>query len=145
LPTGDARRGLGTDHVSLEPGLLFFHRCTDRCRLEGELRYWTAVGGTAFAGDVLRYGIGAQYDLYRDCCTRVTPVVELVGWEVVDGLKGVFGDPVPQDAAGDSILNIKFGVRAGWGRCDVYAGFGQALTSQRWYDDTFRLEWRWLY
>src|SRR6266849_4574484 len=37
MPTGDAFKGLGTDHVSLEPALLFCQRLTDRLDLEGEL------------------------------------------------------------------------------------------------------------
>src|SRR5438105_959014 len=42
-PMGDADRGLGTDHVSLEPALLLYQRLTDRLGCEGELRYWVPV------------------------------------------------------------------------------------------------------
>ena len=45
FPTGAASRGLGTRHVSLEPALLFNYQLAERWRLEGELRYWAAVGG----------------------------------------------------------------------------------------------------
>jgi hypothetical protein len=38
VPTGDAGRGLGTDHVSLEPAVLVYKPLTDRTGLEGEFR-----------------------------------------------------------------------------------------------------------
>src|SRR5262249_54939447 len=46
IPTGAGRLGLGTDHVSLEPALLFNHRLDNGVLLEGELRDWIPVGGT---------------------------------------------------------------------------------------------------
>ena len=38
VPTGDADRGLGTEHASLEPGLLWFKRLSDRLKLEAEFK-----------------------------------------------------------------------------------------------------------
>ena len=55
LPTGDGDRGLGTDHASLEPALLYYRRFSQRMAFFAELRDWIAVGGTPnFAGNVLR-------------------------------------------------------------------------------------------
>ncbi len=149
-PTGDGDRGLGTEHVSLEPGLLFLGQCTDRCNLYGELRYWVPIGGTNFAGDIIRYGLGASYELLDPCGgRRVAPVVEFVGWTLLDGLKsrltpgGVLG---PLDATGDTIVNAKVGVRFGWGGpMDFFVGYGQALTGNQWYQNVLRLECRWAY
>jgi len=140
-PTGDADRGLGTDHVSLEPALLAYQKLTDRLRVEAELRDWIPIGGSDFAGNVLRYGIGASYDVYRTQCVRIAPVVELVGWTVLGGK-----ELAPQgviDASGDTIVNAKFGVRADLGQHnDLYVGYGRALTSDVWYKEIFRLEYR---
>src|SRR5262249_27245142 len=61
IPTGDADRGLGTDHVSLEPALLLWRQVTDQLYLEAELRDWIPIDGTDFAGNVIRYGIGFSY------------------------------------------------------------------------------------
>ena len=61
IPTGNARDGLGTHHVSIEPGILFYRQLSDRFVVEGELRDWASLGGTDFAGNILRYGIGASY------------------------------------------------------------------------------------
>jgi hypothetical protein len=146
IPTGDSHRGLGNDHVSLEPELLLWMAVTDRCGLESELRYWAPIGGTDFAGDIVRYGVGVHYDLPRVANVQLSPTATLVGWTVLGGKVGFSrpsGLPTVEDAAGETIVNFKVGVRAGferWG--DAFVGYGHALTGDRWYADTIRLEWR---
>ncbi len=59
IPTGNASRGLGTDHVSLEPGFLAQQRVNRDLTVFGELRDWIPVNGSTFqgsnfAGNVLR-------------------------------------------------------------------------------------------
>ncbi len=130
IPTGDGARGLGTDHVSLEPALLVCKRLDERLTLEGELRDFVPIGGTDFAGDVLRYGVGVDYDLWEMEKVRITPVVELVGWTVLSGQVSIVepsGVVAQSGAAGDTIVNAKVGARVqlpAWG--DVYAGYGRA-------------------
>jgi hypothetical protein len=149
VPTGDADRGLGTNHVSLEPGLLAFARLDERLRLESELRLWVPIGATDFAGDVLRYGVGVHYDLFDIQQIRFTPVVEFVGWTVLGGQETVVhpgGPPVTMSAAGDTILNLKLGMRMKLGcRGDLYFGYGRPLTGERWYENTYRAEFRLFY
>ncbi len=147
-PTGDSHLGLGNHHVSLEPAFLTYQRLADRLALESELRLWVPIGGTDFAGDILRYGIGVHYDLYRTCNLTFTPVLEIVGWTVLDGKEsvvspaGVFID----DAAGQTIVNAKMGMRVKFGdRADMYAGYGRPLTGNRWYENILRLEFRLLF
>lgn len=148
LPTGDASRGLGTHHCSIEPGILFYQQVSECIALEGELKYWIPINGTDFAGNIIRYGLGVSYNLWRDEQRSLSPVVEVVGWQVLDGLEGVFvepgaGLPRVQDAAGDAIVNLKIGVRIGLGeRADLYAGYGRSLTGDRWYRDIYRVELR---
>jgi hypothetical protein len=149
IPTGDAQRGLGTRHTSIEPALFWHHALGTCAGLESELRYWVPVGGTDFAGDVIRYGVGGYFELYRNSCVRVSPVIELVGWTVLGGKESV-ATPTNvlqiQSAAGDTIVNGKFGLRVGIGESvDLYGGYGRAFTGERWYEDTLRLELRWLY
>ena len=54
-------------------------------------------------------------------------------------------------ARGDTIVNAKLGVRAGFGdrcdtgwlsRSDLYVGYGRALTGEVWYKDIVRAEFR---
>ncbi len=146
IPTGAASHGLGTGHVSLEPALLLYDRLSGRWTFEGELRYWVPVGGTDFAGDIIRYGIGLSYDLLRTGSVQVAPVAELVGWTVLGGKEsGVTADPLAavQGAAGDTIVNAKLGLRVKLGcRTDVYAGYGRPLTGERWYESVWRFDLR---
>jgi hypothetical protein len=145
-PTGDAHLGLGTRHVSLEPELLSYNRLTEKLGLETELRLWVPVGGTDFAGQIVRYGAGLHYDLYRISDCTLTPVVEFVGWTVLDGKESVVppsGAPSVHDAGGETIINAKLGLRVKFGdRADVYGGYGRPLTGDRWYENIFRLEFR---
>jgi hypothetical protein len=149
IPTGNAHDALGTNHVSLEPAVLLYRPLDDRWCFEGELRYWIPVGGTEFAGDIVRYGAGLSYALPSGECWQLVPVVEFVGWTVLDGRTSVAVGPgqfVVTDAAGDTIVNVKAGVRAKFGgAADWYAGYGRPLTGDEWYENTWRLEFRWFY
>lgn len=144
IPTGDSDRGLGTNHASVEPGLLLFRR-SGRLRWESELKHWISTGGSDFAGNVLRYGTGLGYDLFSDRCsnTRLTPIAEFVGWTVLDGGKIDFTrQDLIGDADGDTIVNLKLGTRYVSGDNSIYGGWGHALTGDVWYKDFLRLEYR---
>ncbi len=145
-PTGDSHRGLGNHHVSLEPAVLFYKSLTDRLGLEGEFRYWVPIDGTDFAGDLVRYGLGLHYDIWKRCALTLAPVVEFVGWTVLEGKESAVtpsGLVFIKDAAGDTIVNAKLGLRLRADALgDFYAGYGRSLTGDRWYANTFRLEFR---
>jgi hypothetical protein len=153
-PTGDADRGLGTHHFTIEPAYLAFRQLSDRLRFNGEFRVWVPISdsqfqGQNFAGTVLRYGGGLTYDLYQscDCCDRrLSAVGELVGWSVLGGLKF---NPLPglgvQSASGDTIVNAKFGLRWRSNNRSVYLGYGRALTSEAWYTDIVRAEYAYVF
>jgi hypothetical protein len=150
-PSGNPHIGLGRNNWNLEPALLYYHRVSERLFLEAELRDFIPVGvGDDFAGNVLRYGIGASYFVYNQPCFRIAPVVECVGWTVLSGQEFVNG-MANINAAGDTIVNAKVGVRTYFGqptgnqlmnRCDFYAGYGRALTGDVWYKDIMRFEFR---
>ena len=84
--------------------------------------------------------------MYQTAKMRVAPVVELVGWHVIDGFEtSTNADP----AAEANTFNIKYGGRISWkGAADsatggsFYVGFGHALTDAKWYDDILRVEYR---
>ncbi len=151
IPTGDADRGLGTDHVSLEPSLIFGQSLTERLQFFAEVSDWIPVGGTDFAGNVLRYGAGMSYTVLDNGRISVSPVAEFLGWSVLGGKELVFPPGVVADAAGDTIMNAKLGVRIGFGgarsfgmfgNSDLYVGYGRALTGETWYRDILRVEYR---
>jgi hypothetical protein len=157
-PTGDAESGLGTGHASLEPAVLLFQRLTERLILEGELRDWIPIDGTDFAGDIVRYGVSLSYEACRTERLRACPVVEFVGWTILNGRQlpippnlpltpqGFATTVIPaQEAGGETIVNAKLGLRLKFGeseRTDLYVGYARALTGTFWYKDMMRLEYR---
>jgi hypothetical protein len=155
FPTGDGSAGLGTDHYSIEPNVLFFQRISDRCAIEAEAGDSHPIGGTIyvphaapttppqnFAGDVAMYGIGPSYQLIKHDSYQVTPVFELVSWHVFGGLQTGSAEVV-QSAGGIDVLNAKLGARVSFlNGSSIYAGFGRALTSDIWYRNLFRIEYR---
>lgn len=158
LPTGDAERGLGTGHPSIEPGLLYFRALSDRTFLFGEVRDWIPIQASDIGGNVLRYGLGASHNLIQTSRIRIAPVVEFVGWTVLSGQSleaATDGSLNFRGAAGDTILNGKYGVRIGLGdyrqvggasllndRHNIYIGYGNAYTGNHWYEDILRVEYQ---
>lgn len=144
-PTGVERHALGTGHFSVEPGILFYQR-QDWLTIEGELRHWVPINGTSGPeGPVLRYGLGASADLSDAGICNFKPVVEVVGWTVLDGRTRFLqeGVPVVEDADGDTIVNVKVGGRLQLDEeTDVYFGYGRAITGHAWYENIYRVELR---
>jgi len=148
-PTGDADRGLGNNLTSLEPGILWMRQLTDRIVWHNELRDWIPIGGTDFAGNVLRYGTAVSFLAYNTQNFRVYSISELVGWTALGGKEASFDGNVTS-ASGDTIVNAKGGIRLGFGplvgpanlsRSDLYIGVGRALTGEVWYKDLLRVEY----
>ncbi len=169
FPSGNSRFGLGTGHYSMEPGLLFYRRYAENWTVQGQFKAWIPIAGTtanitdangnvtstSFAGNVLIYGLGIGYDLIQRDNFRLTPVAEFVGWTVLNGFESLSGtnfdalNPnVPAnhgvaDSGGVTIINGKIGFRAYLGaNDDFYFGVGQALTTNRWYNEILRVEYR---
>lgn len=149
-PSGDARKGLGTHHWSIEPGLLYYGRLSERAALAGEMRLFVPIDGSSgqatgfnrdFAGDVIRYGIGLSYDFDPAWGMKFSPVVELVGWSILGGI--MTDATTGPESARANILNLKVGARVAFNNRDsVYLGYGYSLTKQDWYQDIVRLEYR---
>jgi len=157
LQTGDAFEGLGTNHTSLEPALLYYRRLSQRLVLESQVGARHTFGGSAgvpttnnegFSGDVFFYGIGPSYELFGTESVRFAPVVELVGWTVLGGFQTLtdFSGPFTgqaKEVGGTSIINLKVGGRTTFGtHSSFYLGYGRALTSADWYRDVVRVEYR---
>lgn len=147
-PTGSASKGLGTDHWSVEPALLYGESINDRLAIEAQVGAVVPTDGSAglptagpdkFSGSVFFYGVGPSFELYAGDQVRFAPVVELVGWRVLGGFQT--GDVA--DASGIDIVNLKVGARMVFAdRSSIYVGYGHALTDAMWYDDIVRIEYR---
>lgn len=154
FPSGDAAKGLGTNHASIEPAILVYQELSSKFAVEGQIAALAPFGGSTgldptsdkkFAGTVFSYGLGPSFAVYETTRTRVAPVVEFVGWHVINGFETSTGD----GTAGANTFNIKIGGRISWmpaadkgAAGSVYVGYGHALTDARWYDDLFRMEYR---
>lgn len=147
-PTGDSFKGLGNNRWSVEPAILYWTQLGDYVSLEAQFGSVFPLDGSAgvpvrgsdkFSGRVIYYGIGPSFDIFSRGGTRFSPVVELVGWHVVDGFSTAEGGPID----GVNIVNAKFGGRLVLGsRNSLYVGYGKALTDAVWYDDVLRFEYR---
>jgi len=153
IPTGDASKGLGTDHGTFEPALLVRQTLGGRAQLEGMFgdvhplssSKGPLPGNGNFAGDVLYYGIGPSFEVVQNSSIHIAPVVELVGWHVLSGFEtSTFNPPINSgDVSGLNIVNLKIGGRFSMPSAgSIYAGYGWALTSNQWYDHIFRIEYR---
>jgi len=151
FPSGDALKGLGTDHGSFEPAFLYRQDLSARASLESQFGLWSPIGGARgpleadddFSGNVIYYGIGPSFDAVDNGKVRLSPVVELVGWYVLNGFDTttLVTDGVGK-AEGTNIVNLKLGARTSFNSGSLYAGFGWGLTDAKWYDKMFRIEYR---
>lgn len=150
--SGDATKGLGTDHTSFETALLFHQRLSDRVTIESQFGDWHPIGGSSFigtgplngadyAGDVLFYGIGPSFELVNTGRLSFAPVIELVGWHVLGGLQQDAGTLGPAD--GTNIVNLKLGARTTFDeKSSFYVGYGFPMTDAQWYGNIVRFEYR---
>ena len=153
IPTGNSRDGLGTAHVSVEPAILYYRRM-ENWILQGQFSEFAPIAVTSYASNVVSYGSGLGYVMFEGDEVRVIPMLEVVGWTFIGGQK--FNPLQGADsvsANGDTIVNVKPGVRVGWGepgpaslqRQSIYAGFGIPVTGEKFYDQLFRVEYRILF
>lgn len=141
--------GLGTAHWTVEPALIASWRFLPQFLLEGEANYFAPVGGTDFAGDVVRYGVGLSWGQRNPDNWWALPVAEGVGWSVLGGKEMVVAAPdsyVVRDAQGETIANGYLGLRFGYGaHFDSYVGYGRCFTRNSWFRDFARVEMRLIY
>jgi hypothetical protein len=155
-PSGDGQRGLGVESWIVEPGLLWQHAITDRVTLFAEVRDRIPIEPQSdFAGNILRYGVGGSVIAFDVNGIRAMPTVEAVGWTVMSGKESAqFGSlaPLIQSSYGTTILTANYGIRFTLGDemmsnsylalSDLYVGYGQTYTNDRWYRDIVRVEYR---
>ncbi len=136
----------GNGHWSVEPSLLFNWRPTPYLTMEGQVGYWVPLGGTDFAGDILKYGIGLSYGGRNASAIQLMPVAEIVGSTITSGKSTFAQSPgvfLTESASGDTIINGCLGLRFTLGQAgDIYAGYARSFTGQTWYRDMLRVEFR---
>jgi hypothetical protein len=67
----------------------------------------------------------------------------MVGWTVLNGKEFDENTGGIHDAAGDTIVNLKAGIRVAVGdHADCGFSYGRALTGDVWYKEIYRVEFR---
>ncbi|MCA9263597.1 MAG: transporter [Planctomycetales bacterium] len=151
--TGAVSHGLGTGHVSMEPGFIVRYRPRPRLSLTGELKYWFPIGADpTHSGQILRYGLGASRVAFENDQFAWLPTLEVVAFSVMDGQKSVrdttTGLPIVTDIDGETIVNIYPGmwfVSEYGSKIDIGVSSGISVTGNRFYDSIFRLDVRYSY
>jgi hypothetical protein len=130
LPVGNANKGLGTGHVSLEPSLLAYLKLTASTYLQGQLAEWIPLGGDqTYQGSILHYSASVNQVLYR-----FVPDMPLIGTLEFNGYSfqaGAYTDPIAGTlgAGGGSYLSVGPGVRLSiCNRLDFGVGAAFGLT-----------------
>lgn len=151
INTGSATMGLGTGHVSLEPGFAYRYRWNDWFYLHGDTTYWFALGGDpTFSGQVFRTSFGMSGVLYENDVTALIPTLEFISWTALNGLR-TSPVGVPEGVDGDSIFNIHPGLRYAWdtggdfGLLELGLSGGVSVTGHHWYQGLLRFDVRWAY
>jgi hypothetical protein len=149
IPVGNFTRGIGTGHISLEPGFLATLKLSSSCYLQAGTAYWISVGGDdLYQGNVWENHLSFNKVLWCPCHDfQVIGTAELNEWTVFGGNYTnteflVAGKPVPVSAS-SSMCSMGPGIRGVL--CDKFdAGVGTAfsVTGDRWTRELIRAEFR---
>ncbi|MBX3439327.1 MAG: hypothetical protein KF861_17695, partial [Planctomycetaceae bacterium] len=149
LNTGPAGRGLGTGHVSMEPGLLARYRWTDEAYFHSQLRYVIPLSGTGnFPGQVLIWGVGMSWIWYETDAFAMLPTFEVVGMSFLDGERTT-ATGAKIDVDGETTVELLPGLRfvlgpqGDLGLPEIGISSGASVGDSGWFSGRIRLEARW--
>jgi hypothetical protein len=145
--TGNVGKGLGTGHMSLEPGLLFGLRLTPKTYMQGQVLEWIPLGGDQhYAGAALRWGASVNHVFWQPVKdVRLIGTLELSGISFQDGL---FTDPVkgPQKLSGLNALSLANGWRLFFcDAMDIGVALDHGITGKYLVRNRMRFEMRFRY
>jgi hypothetical protein len=110
INTGSAIKGVGTGHLSLEPGILARYELRPDTYVHGQVKFWIPIAGdTGFASNVLTYGVGISHVLYETNNFAIIPDFELVNYDFLSGQKTLNGINV--GSGGETAINVIHGAR----------------------------------
>lgn len=150
--SGNARKGLGTGHVAMEPGLLARYKWSDLTYLHGELEMRFPLGGDpVYSGPALTWGLGVSTVWYETDTFALMPTLEFVNIWILDGQYTPIGIPSPVDIKGDGIFNLGPGLRTVWdtggdmGVLEFGVNSMLSVGSNGWYDALIRTDMRFVF
>ncbi|HEX4150145.1 MAG TPA: transporter, partial [Pirellulales bacterium] len=146
IPTGAFDRGLGTGHVSLQPGILGRYQWTPETYFHANLEFWVPIGGDMpYDGTIVSYAFGISHVWYDSDSFAVLPTFELLGSSAMSGSQT---SPLGLTQSVDTltVLNLMPGIRfvrdtcSDCGLFEAGIAFGYAVTNNCWYRSLLRLE-----
>jgi hypothetical protein len=117
---GNAKKGLGTGHVSIAPGMLFRYKWNDLTYVHSEIELsFPIAGDPVFSAPVLKYGFGLSHLYYDSDEFAIIQTLEFVNIWFLDGNKTlpplgpVPPNPFPAqvDIDGEGAFNLVHGLR----------------------------------
>lgn len=145
IPAGNFGKGLGTGHMSLEPGLISGIRLSHKCYAVAQVAEWIPLGGDQdYQGAHLRFNFSLNYVVWQ-------PVrdVRLVGTFELNGINwqdGAFTDAVDgslQKLSGQTAIGLGGGTRLFFGdKFDIGVGGLFGATGKYWARGQMRFECR---
>lgn len=148
--TGAASSGLGTGHISFEPGLVARYKYRPQTEFHGMINYFFPVGSDPIAsGQAIHWGLGGAHTTFDSDDRALIQTIELTGWNVLNGTETVPNSLNVISSDGIEILNLTHGFRWVFDNSSdlgtVEAGFATVfpLLSDRWSNATLLFEFRW--
>lgn len=119
IPSGNAGKGLGTGHVSLEPSVVVGLRLGPESFLQAQIAEWIPLGGdSTYSGAVLHYHLA-----YNQVLWKPTEQVQLIGTAEAHGYSfqdGGFTDPTLGFRKASDHTSGQLGTGARLFICDKY-------------------------
>lgn len=150
--SGNARKGLGTGHVSMEPGVLCRYKASDLTYWHSQLKLMFPIAGDPiYSGPALTWGLGLSHVWYETDTVAYIPTLEFINTWILDGQVTTFPPGVPVDVKGDGIFNLAPGLRIvtdyGGDLGVVELGLNSVFSigSDGWYDALLRIDLRFVF
>ena len=110
IPIGSSTNGMGTGHVSLEPGALVRYELRPNTYVHTQVKYWIPIAAdVGFASNVLTTGVGISHVLYESNNFSIIPDVEFVNYDFLNGEKTF--NAITVSSGGENAYNIVTGAR----------------------------------
>jgi hypothetical protein len=150
VPIGSSTTGMGTGHVSLEPGALVRYEIKPNTYVHSEVKYWIPIAADiGFASNVLTTGVGISHVLYESNNFAIIPDVEFVDYNFLSGQKTYNFVAVP--SGGENAYNIVTGARIVVGPKGDLGLFELGISNttgvgrDRYVDDLLRIDFKFIY
>lgn len=144
IPIGMGFKGLGTQHVSLEPSLLMAINLSPDTSFQAQISEWIPIGALSGGGAVLHGHASLNHVLYRwQPAVPIIGTLEANSWSFQDGTYTTPSLDVVQ-SSGETYVSAGPGVRVVvCDKIDFGIGTAFSLTDQHWGEQTLRSEFRW--